>query len=41
MYIRKSNGPKTEPHGTPVSTNDLFGHWPLCITLWKLLFEKI
>ena len=26
MYIRKSNGPKIEPCGTPASTDDQFEH---------------
>ena len=33
MYIRKSNGPNIEPCGTPASTDDQFGHWPLYTTL--------
>ena len=27
MYIRKSNGPKMEPCGTPASTDDQVEHW--------------
>ena len=33
MYMRKSNGPKIEPCGTPASTDDQFEHWPLSTTL--------
>ena len=33
MCLRKSNGPKIEPCGTPVSTDDQFEHWPLSTTL--------
>ena len=41
MYIRKSNGPKIEPCGTPASTDDQFEHWPLRTTLWNQLFRKL
>ena len=33
MCLRKSNGPKIEPCGTPVSTDDHLEHWPLSTTL--------
>ena len=41
MYIRKSNGSKIEPCGTPASTDDQFEHWPLSTTFWNLLFKKL
>ena len=37
MYIRKSNGPKIEPSGTPANTDDQLKHWPLSTTRWNLL----
>ena len=37
MYIRKSNGPKKEPCGTPNSIDDQLEHWPLSTTRWNLL----
>ena len=41
MYIRKSDGPKIEPCGTPASTDDQFEYWPLSTTLRNLLFKKL
>ena len=40
MYIRKSNGPKIVPCGTPASTDDQLGHWPLGTTRCNLLLKK-
>ena len=33
MYIRKSNGPKIDPCGTPANNDNQFEHWPLSTTL--------
>ena len=41
MYIRKSNGPKIEPCGTPVSSDVQLEHWPLSTTRWNLLLKKL
>ena len=42
MYIRKKNGPKIEPCGTPVSTDDhQLEHRPLSTTRWNLLLKKL
>ena len=41
MHIRKSNGPKIEPCGTPVSTDDHLEYWPLSTTCRNLLLEKL
>ena len=37
MHIRKSNGPKKEPCGTPNSIDEQLEHWPLSTTPWNLL----
>ena len=41
MYIRKSNGPKKEPCGTPNSIDDQLEHWPLSTTRWNLLRKGV
>ena len=40
MY-KKSNGPKIEPCGTPLSTYDQLEHWSLRTTTWNLLLKKL
>ena len=40
MYIKKSNGPRIEPWGTPASTFVHVEYWPLRITLCFSLWEN-
>ena len=40
MYIRKSSGPKIEQCGTPVSTDDQLGHWPLGAIRFNLMIKN-
>ena len=41
MYIRKSNAPKTEPCGTPATTDDQLEHLQFSTTPCDLLLEKL
>ena len=41
VSIRKSNGHKIEPWGTPLSTYDKLEHWSLRTTTWNLLLKKL
>ena len=41
MYIRKNNGPKLEQCGTPVSTDDRLGNWPLGAIHCNLMLKKL
>ena len=41
MYIKKSNGPRIEPWGTPASTFVHVEYWPLRTTLCFLSLRKV
>ena len=41
IYIRKNNGLKIEPWGTPAWRISQFVIWPLSITLWNLPLKKL
>ena len=41
MYIRKKNGPKIDPCGTPAFTGNHSDVWPFGTTLWNLFVKKL